>query len=277
MLIILEGFACVEKTKIAKMYEKMGYKLVSFPKPDKKFFDKEYIGSSYFESLMDIYMDVLLNNVNVVFDKSPLSEMFYARYDNRKPLISLEDYEELRSIEENHEPMRIFIFEPDVNKHLNLYNKINKTKPLGIKTFMAMNAEFKTMAESYGFISKTTEEAINMAKNNKKEEVVEEAPKPKEPAKSIAPIQNKQKDSKETIDVEYRLNVANAINKILKKRIIKGTGDICDGIELEIRKFLEAKVAALFNGQTQDTFDEKEINVLKMMAQRVINKTNGGN
>ena len=73
---------------------------------------------------------------------------------------------------------------------------------------------------------------------------------------------------------QHKLEVANAINEILSKRILKSKGTVHDDIENEMRHFLNSKLGRLLGGATTSelSLTQDEIKFYKTMYKRANDK-----
>jgi hypothetical protein len=72
---------------------------------------------------------------------------------------------------------------------------------------------------------------------------------------------------------QHKLEVANVINEILSKRILKSKGSMYDDLENELRNFLNAKLGKLLGGTTSElSLTPEEIKFYKTMYKRAIEK-----
>ena len=73
---------------------------------------------------------------------------------------------------------------------------------------------------------------------------------------------------------QHKLEVANAINEILSKKILKSKGSVYDDIENEIRHFLNTKLGKLLGGAESGelSLTQEEIKFYKAMYKRANDK-----
>ena len=72
---------------------------------------------------------------------------------------------------------------------------------------------------------------------------------------------------------QHKLEVANAVNDILSKRILKAKGNVYDDIENEMRAFLNSKLGKLLGGGFGETsLNSEEVRFYKEMYKRAIDK-----
>ena len=234
--IILEGLDRTGKTTVAERYKQKGFEVVHMSAPDKKFMQPGYVGPSYFEELVDIYMNY--DGRDIVFDRSPYGELVWPKVYGRQAQLMSDDFEFLREYEDNNETVRILMYDDDKDAHWK--RCVENDEPLNKGQFSAANEFFKSMAERYGFIKKTLPEIQKDFKDEQSnskptpEEVREEQRMDKtseqynEDTKKVSvdakPSEIRDLHNKTTGDLsdpEYKLDVANAIKKILSRPTVR--------------------------------------------------------
>lgn len=73
-------------------------------------------------------------------------------------------------------------------------------------------------------------------------------------------------------DVFSRLEMANAINDVLSKRIIKKQGGAYDEIERHSREYLKAKLEGLFNPEASGGLSAEDVSMVKAFVKQLKNK-----
>lgn len=282
--IILEGLDRTGKSTVSEHYKEKGYHVHHMSAPDKKYMQPGYAGPSYFEELVDLYMKY--DNHDVVFDRSPYGEQVWPHVYGRDPQLSEDDYEFLREYEENNDVVRILMHDTKVEEHWK--RCVENNEPLNRGQFNAANEFFKNMGEKYGFIKKTLPEiqrdfAIERQNTDPQKQRVQ----PQNVESPVTPEPEKQGDNSALqgstdqkaglllagASPERKLEIANAINKIMSKPLIKQKGDIYERIESDLRDFLRDKLDECF-GKTNvgDTLDNLDLQILKQYCNQVKKK-----
>ena len=241
--IILEGFANL--TQKTEFYKKQGYEHISLPIYDKKYKIPGHTGSNYFEDIIDIYLEAS-NKEKVIFTKSHYSTIISNRTRGVKSPISDEDFIALKDFE-----------------------KSNNVKYL--LDLSSFDGNIQTIKEpldlfkEYGFETSKEEE---IPAEEPPVTIVEE-PNIITPSSILPAVINHKHSTKEQMILEK----ANAINKILSKRIIKQEDHVYNEIERDVRDFLNKKLGNLLGKPTEETFSKEEIEILKIFALKAKTKT----
>lgn len=266
-LKIIEGLDRTGKSSVAKFYQDQGYELVHMSAPAKGTSAPAYLGE-----MVDMLMS--FNGRNVVLDRSHYGELIWPEVYKRDPLLTDEDIEALREIEESLEVERILMHDPNVEAHWS--RCVANNEPLTKQQFVKARTLFSSMADKYGFTRKTLNdfpEAAAIASQVQRSSVQDTQPVHggDAGAKSVtAPtleIANKTPQ-------QLKLEKANAINEILAKRIIKGKGQIFDDLERSVRSFLNNELGKIFgsNTTTATGFTDDEVELLKFFCKRLNEK-----
>jgi hypothetical protein len=294
MIIILEGASKVGKTQIAKALEEKGYKYIKFNKPNEKYLDPNFTGKSYYDSIMDMLSLTLTKHQDIVFDRSPLSELVYSDILRKgKSQLNKKQFEEIYKFiisSQMIEPYLMIDEDKDShwNRHLKHYNDISK------EDFNKILNKYVSLSDEYDFKKVTKKEIMkklgikskDLKKDNTKIVPKNEVNNKIKNETNIKIKNEIQEDSIEekvekkvnevNIDIDYKIEMANIIKKVIKKRIIQGKTEIHDILEENIKDFLNEKLEHLFSPvEKNENFTQEESEVLKMMAQRVLNKTKG--
>jgi hypothetical protein len=283
--IILEGLDRTGKSSVAELYKKQGYEVIHMSAPDKKYKEEGYTGPSYIDDILEIYMSC--DNKDVVFDRSVYGEFIWPYVYNRDPHISEEDIEILQDFEQRNSTQKLLMVDPNQDAHWS--RCVENKEPLTRQQFVLAGRLFDKLAHSHNFIPRQLNDFKPATTNDESESVA-----PVEEIKESQPIDTRKDSSSlgnsEVVDtLESRkataiqngktqeqqiLEKANAINSILSKRIIKQKGEIFDLIETDIKEHLNKQLKVLFNGGTniQETLTKDEVMVLRLYAQRILDK-----
>jgi len=272
--VILEGVDRSGKSTVAKLYESQGYKSIHFSAPDRKYSQPGYTGPSYLDDLVE--MLVGLSGQDIVFDRSWYGETIWPFIYSRNPLLSEDDIDVLRDIEDQNSTTRILMVDTDIEAHWQ--RCVDNKEPLSLSQFKSAYQLYAAMADRYGFSIKTKHDFVPQ-----KPEVKEMSPEPKLESKVFAaPVSTSEITNVVKMDApikltpeQQKLQQANAINDILSSRIIKKKGAEYDSIETRIREFLNQELAKLLGTdkpQISLPFTSEEITLLKALANRVKDK-----
>lgn len=274
--IILEGLDRTGKTSVAELYKQRGYHIYHFNAPDKKYLEPGYVGPSYFEEIMELY--VQLSGQDIVFDRSIYGELVWPKVYNRTPLLDEEEIQELMEMENQNLCQHIVMYDKNVKAHWQ--RCVANNEPLEQPQFNLARKLFFEVADKYGFGKKTIQDfgihpgqlvggdegagetqeigqADNAANNDTSTQNIQQKANGK----------NSGQDSADR-DAKARLEKANAINKVLSSKIINKRGEVYQGVEDEIRSFLEDRMAQLL-GSEPSGFTAEEVQVLKLYVKRL--------
>jgi hypothetical protein len=262
-LIIIEGIDRSGKSTLAREFESQGYRYVHFSAPNSKYYKSGYVGPSYLDEMVDFL--VSLSGQNVVLDRSHYGELVWPYVYGRNPLLSEDDIEILREIEDQNDVVRIMMHDDNTEAHWK--RCVDNNEPLSRTQFDSAGQLYDAIVTKYGF-TKLTKPEIDKA-NQKQEEVkdiVQAQPKTQE--SNVVKIDTSTKLTPEQI----KLQQANAINDIMSSRIVKRKGNEYDLIENKIREFLNSELAKLLGTYDSPQLSAEEITILKALASRVIEK-----
>jgi hypothetical protein len=286
--MVIEGLDRSGKSTVAQLYKTKGFQVVHFSAPNKKYTTKGYTGPSYLDDILDQLMQ--LTGKDVVFDRSWYGELIWPSVYGRQPLLSLEDLEIIREIEDQNDTQRILMHDPDVKAHWQ--RCVENNEPLDAHQFKHARDLYYRMAEEHGFILKTKTD-FDKRSESKSEDV--NAPndpvgirfdessreildsKHGETNECLVEVKNLQEggiQSMATLTPEQiRLAEANAINDVLSKTIVKMKGEHYSSIENRIRNFLNQELATLLGTQktqqqVQNSLTEEEVLVIRSLISR---------
>lgn len=280
--IILEGLDRTGKSTVSEFFQKQGYIVHHMNAPDKKYMKPGYVGPSYFEEVVDMYMGY--DGKNVIFDRSPYGEIVWPKVYGREPQLSDEDFEFLREYEDKNDTVRILMH--DDNKEAHWKRCVDNNEPLTRGQFNAAIEFFNSMGAQQGFTKKTLvefqRENPGSVNSGSQQKLPETLPTPQQHAAPAAQVQaapagaTKGQPAQTTTKVADpidKLERANAINKVLSKRLIKYDEPIYEELENDIREFLKNKLDQLFgNDPVSKTFDELDLQILKRYCASVKTK-----
>jgi hypothetical protein len=271
--ILIEGTDRSGKSTVAEMYEEQGYKVVHMSAPDKKYFKPGYVGPSYIDELIDLYMQY--DGEDVVFDRTIYGEFVWPHIYGRKPLLTEDDLEPLLEFEYKNNAQYFLFYDKDKEAHWQ--RCVANNEPLTRVQFVAAYREYEKLAERFNFKKVTLQDFDSMSKSKTtddgavKQAVLNSAPEDAvDQAHSCVPSDEEvsyQASTAAETEQQKKLNRANAINSILTKRIIKQRGPIFDELELDIKEFLNNKLSSLFGEETH-TLTREEIQLVKLVCER---------
>jgi uncharacterized FAD-dependent dehydrogenase len=276
-LIILEGLDRTGKSSVARHFEeKEGYEVIHLSAPRKGITSDEYL-----QEMVDLISSAA--GKNIVLDRSHYGELIWPSVYNRKPVLSEEEIEIIREIEETVGVQRILMHDKDAEAHWK--RCVANKEPLTKAQFLRARSLYSSIGHKYGFQSltlpeftgKTVEELAKSEKDANDLQGVSQA-ETVTPDSSVQPAEKVESGgalnahlSKE----QRQLEAANAINEVLSKKILKQKGDHFDTIEKEIRNFLNAKLAKLLGTNQEDVLlTAEETRFYKAMYKRAIEKEN---
>lgn len=269
--ILLEGLDRVGKSTIANLYKSKGFEVVHMSAPSKKYFEQGYAGESYLEELVRLYSKY--EGKDVVFDRSPAGELIWPGIFGRESLLVEEDIDYLQQIENNNKVTRFLMYDENTAAHWQ--RCVDNNEPLNRQQFGRANILYNRLETDFGFkkrqlydfpdITRPTETCVPERGN------VDEVEKVSSHLGSDSTNLAPSKIMKE-ISLEDKLERANAIKELLNSRLIKKKGDVYDHLEDELRSFLTEELASIFAPKQDLSFDETEIQILKIYAKRIKDK-----
>lgn len=283
MLKIIEGLDRTGKSTIAEYYKKQGFEVIHMSAPDGKYKEPGYTGPSYLDDMMEVLTSSI--GKNVLLDRSYYGEMVWPQVYGREPMLSEEDIEILREVEDSLEEVeRIVMWDPNTEDHWQ--RCVDNNEPLNKHQFKIANLLFDKLAEEQNFGKLTLGEFNALQKvedtNGPEEEGGHEAPhtspvlngEVEDKGEDMAPeatsaVKDRQQDK---TAAQVRLEKANAINKILSKKIIKSKDMYTEEVELMIRSFLNVELSKLLGEYQDSVFSDEEVQVLKLFVERLKSK-----
>lgn len=279
--IVLEGLDRTFKSSVAELYRDKGYDVVHFSAPAKKYTAQGYAGPSYLEDVLTLL--VSLSGKDVVFDRSWYGESsVWPQVYGRNPLLSAEDIEMIREIEDQNQPTRILMHDPDMRAHWQ--RCLDNKEPLDGVQFKTARELFYKMAEQHGFTLKTKDDFMSIEERQASDQLRYEQtilpPTREQSVTTAIQIESTPRDTESLEGGVYmdsltpeqkRLAEANAINDVLSKPIVKLKGEHYTNIEAKIRSFLNQELATLL-GTSQpvqaNSLTDEEIKIFRALIKR---------
>jgi hypothetical protein len=265
--IVIEGVDRSFKSSLAKIYESQDYKVIHFSAPDNKYYQPGYTGPSYFDNIME--MLVSLSGQNIAFDRSWYGETVWSQVYGRKPMLSDDELDIIREIEEHNSVSRILMVDSDVEAHWK--RCVDNKEPLTRSQFNSAYQLYHIMADRYGFEVKTMHDFIKPSQEVKDMQPQQSEVHLANSSTNVVKIETSIKLTPE----QLKLQQANAINEVLSSRVVKKKGAEYDHIESRIREFLNSELSKILGtsaNQNLPPFTNEEITLLKALANRVKDK-----
>ena len=268
-LILLEGIDKVGKTTVASYFETLGYERVHLSAPTKGTTSDQYL-----QEMVELVSSAATKDITL--DRSHYGELIWPQIYGRKPLLDEEAIDAIREIEESVGVQRIWMTDSNVEAHWK--RCFDNKEPLDKVQFTRARALYSSMAHKYNFEPITLQSFIK--KFPEAQEIVDQQDTAILETKTL---QVPDKDSSEIVESisnvfkktpeQHKLEVANVINDILSKRILKGKSGIYDDLENELRLFLNAKLGKLLGGGTSEVIlSLDEVKFYKAMFKKAMNK-----
>ena len=263
-LIILEGLDRTGKSSVAQHFQDQGFQLIHMSAPAKGTSSDEYLGE-----MVDLLSS--LSGKDTVLDRSHYGELVWPSVYGREALLSEDDFQILREIEDTMDVTRVLMHDPNSETHWQ--RCVDNKEPLTKVQFIKARSLFSAMADKYGFARKTLKDFPD---------AVQPLPKTSE----IAPQQDNVPTRSSVDDVaakvessktreQLKLERANVINEVLSKRILKGKSSMHDELERSVRHFLNAELGKIFGNNPVNPsvpFSNEEVELLKFFVQRLKEK-----
>lgn len=278
-LVLLEGLDRTGKSTVAAYFETLGFEKIHMSAPSKGTTPDQYM-----QQMMELLQSAATKDM--VLDRTHYGELIWPQIYGRKPLLDDEMIEALREIEDAVGVQRLWMTDDDLKAHWQ--RCVDNKEPLDKAQFTRARGLYSTMAQKYGFEKVTLqtflkqfpdaqvvvdqmngqqlEQKTLQVTSSGDKTTVSEVELPATPVSSTnAKYPNKTPQ-------QHKLEVANAINDVLAKRILKSKGDIYDDIENEIRHFLNSKLGKLLGGNENSelSLTQEEVRFYKAMYKRAI-------
>jgi thymidylate kinase len=280
--IILEGLDKTGKSTVSEAYQKQGYKVHHMSAPSKEYTKDGYVGPSYLDELVELYIQY--DGENVIFDRSPYGELVWPTVYGRTQLLMDEDFEILKDFEDKNQAQRILMVDPDQKAHWQ--RCVDNNEPINSHQFRQASILFNRLAHSHTFIPRElndfkdiigeaetgTDDSTSEDVVNKSEEIVETKPTNDNTTDQVDNRPKTEEVLEKSNDPIVRLEKANAINKVLSSKIIKTKGAVFEDLENEVRNFLKSRLGILLGEEKEDNFSKEEIEILKVFVNQLKNR-----
>lgn len=282
-LVLLEGLDRTGKSTVAAYFESLGFEKIHMSAPP-----KGTSSDTYLQGMIDLISSAATKDI--VLDRTHYGELVWPQVYStpqrpRIALLSEEDFELLREIEQSVGVQRIWMTDDDLKAHWQ--RCVDNKEPLDKAQFTRARGLFSSMAQKYGFEKVTLQTFIKQFPDAQqfvddgKAQVLEE--KTLQVTNGIAvevTLPTTPNDSTlakyppSKSPEQHKLEVANAINEVLSKRILKSKGVVYDDIENEMRHFLNTKLGKLLGGTSSNelSLTSEEVRFYKEMYKRAKDK-----
>lgn len=281
-LVLLEGLDRTGKSTVAAYFETLGFEKIHLSAPP-----KGTTGDQYLQEIADLISSAATKDI--VMDRTHYGELVWPQVYGtpnkpRYPLLTEDDFEMLREIEQSVGVQRIWMTDDDLKGHWQ--RCIDNNEPLDKAQFTRARGLFSSMAAKYGFEKVTLQTFLKQFPDAQK--IIDEQVGSALATKTVTVVNNVTTEvdvSQPAVSTtaakypgkskeQHTLEVANAINEVLSKRILKQKSLVYDDIENEIRHFLNTKLGKLFSGVTgpELTLTQEEIRFYKEMYKRAKDK-----
>lgn len=285
-LVLLEGLDRTGKSTVASYFETLGFEIVHMAAP------KGVTADEYLQDMVDLLSSAATKDL--VLDRTHYGELVWPQVYGtpqrpRTPLLNEEDIEALREIEDSVGVQRIWMTDDDLKAHWQ--RCVDNKEPLDKAQFTRARALFSNVAAKYGFEKVTLQTFV---KKFPDAQAIVDGQKATDLETKTLQMSGPDENGKyKTTEVDtsgpansstaakypgksqeqHKLEVANIINDVLSKRILKGKGTVYDNLENELRAFLNTKLGKLLGGAPSDTsLNQEEVQFYKEMFKRAMNK-----
>lgn len=280
-LVILEGLDRTGKSTVAKYFETLGFEKIHMSAPPKGTTSDQYL-----QEIIDLVSSA--STRDIVLDRSHYGELVWPQIYNRKALLTEDDIEAIREVEQSVGVQRIWMTDDDLKGHWQ--RCVDNKEPLDKAQFTRARGLFSSMAQQYDFekvtlqtftkqfpdIQKIIDDGKTEQLENRTLQVTSSGGQSTttEVDLSGAPVSSTSTKYPGKSPEQHKLEVANAINEILSKKILKTKNQVYDDIEAEMRHFLNTKLGKLLGGTTSSelSLTQEEIKFYKLMYKRANDK-----
>jgi hypothetical protein len=218
---------------------------------------------------------------DIVLDRTHYGELVWPHIYGRKPLLDEEMIDALREIEDSVGVQRIWMTDDDLKAHWQ--RCIDNKEPLDKAQFTRARGLYSSMAQKYGFEKVTLQTFVKQFPDA--QAIVDQQNANNLETKTLqvtngvtteveipaTPVSSTSAKYPGKTPQQHKLEVANAINDIMSKRILKTKGIVYDDIENEIRHFLNTKLGKLLGGEVNElSLTPEEIKFYKAMYKRAM-------
>ena len=278
-LVLLEGLDRTGKSTVAAYFETLGFEKIHMSAPA-----KGTTADQYMQEMVELISSAATKDI--VLDRTHYGELVWPQIYGRKALLDEEMIDAIREIEDSVGVQRLWMTDDDLKAHWQ--RCVDNKEPLDKAQFTRARGLYSSVAAKYGFEKVTLQtflkqfpdaQAIVDAQKGSALET-----KTMQVTSSGGQTTITEVDTSETVSStaakyptkspqQHKLEVANAINDVMSKRILKTKGNVYDDIENEIRHFLNTKLGKLLGGETNElSFTPDEIKFYKTMYKRANDK-----
>lgn len=259
-LIIFEGLDRTGKSTVAQDLQSKGFELIHQSAPAKGTTPEMFLEEQ-------LHLVSSAANKDIVLDRSYYGELVWPKVYGRESLLTDENLEILKELEQSVGTTKVLMVDPNVEAHWK--RCVDNKEPMDKAQFAKARSLFSILVDKHGFVKKTLMDFPELAPGVSLEVKVTSA----NPTEIVVP-QSQLKLTKEQI----KLETANAINDVLSKRIIKGKGPIYDQLETSVRGFLNTELGKIFGAKTDapaQQFSADEVEFLKFFIKNAIQQKVG--
>ncbi len=274
-LVLLEGLDRTGKSTVATYFETLGFEKIHLSAPVKGTTPDQYL-----QEMIDLISSAATKDI--VLDRTHYGELVWPQIYGRKALLDEESIEALREVEESVGVQRLWMTDDDLKAHWQ--RCVDNKEPLDKAQFTRARGLFSSLANKYGFEKVTLQTFLKQFPDAK--EIVDNSTAANLEAKTNIVNASDLATSSTQLELQtptlnkkspeqHKLEVANAINEVLSKRILKSKGIVYDDIENEIRHFLNTKLGKLLGGGSSSgelSLTQDEIKFYKTMYKRANDK-----
>jgi hypothetical protein len=277
-LVLLEGLDRTGKSTVATYFESLGFESIHLSAPA-----KGTSSDNYLQQMIDLLSQGA--HKDIVLDRTHYGELIWPQIFGRKPLLDEEQIEILREVEDSVGVQRIWMTDDNLTAHWQ--RCVDNKEPLDKAQFTRARGLYSSMAQKYGFEKVTLQtfvkqfpDAQAIVDQSKASELesktlqvsVSETTTSITEVDTAKPISNTSVKYPNKTPQQHKLEVANAINEILSKRILKTKSPIYDDLEVELRNFLNTKLGKLLGGSDPNelSLTQDEIKFYKTMYKKAI-------
>jgi hypothetical protein len=280
-LVLLEGLDRTGKSTVAAYFETLGFEKIHLSAPA-----KGTTSDQYMQEMADLISSAATKDI--VLDRTHYGELIWPQIFGRKPLLDEEMIEALREIEDSVGTQRIWMTDDDIKAHWQ--RCVDNKEPLDKAQFTRTRGLYSTMAQKYGFEKVTLQTFVKQFPEA--QAIVDKMNASNLEQKTLQVTSSGDKTTVTEVDAkaepvstthvkyppgktpeQHKLEVANAINEILSKRILKSKGIVYDDLENEMRHFLNAKLGKLLGGASSElSLTQEEVRFYKEMYKRAKDK-----
>ena len=273
-LVLLEGLDRTGKSTVAAYFETLGFEKIHMSAPPKGTTPDQYM-----QEMADLLQTAATRDI--VLDRTHYGELIWPQIYGRKPLLDEEMIDALREIEDSVGVQRIWMTDDDLKAHWQ--RCVDNKEPLDKAQFTRARGLYSSMAQKYGFEKVTLQTFIKQFPDA--QAIVDQQNANNLETKTLqvtngvttevelpaTPVSSTSAKYPGKTPQQHKLEVANAINDIMSKRILKTKGLVYDDIENELRHFLNTKLGKLLGGEVNElSLTPEEIKFYKAMYKRAM-------